>query len=101
MISPVSLHHRGKLLVRRVHGDAGVEEDGESEHYPVMGQIRGTSPRESGQTSVWSAHHEKDWRTAEKEKQMTVETTPPAHSDAETATGASFHDTLDWHGIRW
>jgi RNA-directed DNA polymerase len=32
---------------------------------------------------------------------MTVETTPPAHSDAETATGASFHDTLDWHGIRW
>jgi len=32
---------------------------------------------------------------------MTVETTPPAHPDAETATGASFHDTLEWHGIRW
>ncbi len=32
---------------------------------------------------------------------MTVETTPPEHPDAETATGASFHDMLEWHGIRW
>jgi RNA-directed DNA polymerase len=32
---------------------------------------------------------------------MTVETTTTDASDAETATGASFHDTLEWHSIRW
>ena len=32
---------------------------------------------------------------------MAVETTTTDSSDAETATGASFHDTLEWHGIRW
>ncbi len=32
---------------------------------------------------------------------MTVETTTTEYSDEETATGASFHDSLEWHGIGW
>src|SRR6266516_4038238 len=45
--------------------------------------------------------HEKDWRTTEKEKQMAVETTTTEYSGEETSTGASFHDSIEWHGIGW
>ena len=38
---------------------------------------------------------------AQKEKQMAVELTPSETPDEETTTGASFHETLEWHGIRW
>ncbi len=37
----------------------------------------------------------------QKEKQMAAEMTPPALSDEETSAGASFHDTLQWHGTQW
>ncbi len=32
---------------------------------------------------------------------MVVETTTTEYSAEETATGASFHDRLEWHGIHW
>src|SRR5437762_5072106 len=32
---------------------------------------------------------------------MAVETTPADLLDAETATGAPFHEASQWHGIRW
>lgn len=36
-----------------------------------------------------------------KERQMAVATTTSEYADEETATGASFHDSIEWHGIRW
>ncbi|GHO87670.1 hypothetical protein KSZ_56760 [Dictyobacter formicarum] len=35
------------------------------------------------------------------ETQMAVARSTTEYSDEETATGASFHDSLEWHGIRW
>jgi RNA-directed DNA polymerase len=32
---------------------------------------------------------------------MAVDTSTTDYSDAAAATGASFHETLEWHGIRW
>ena len=37
----------------------------------------------------------------QKEKQMAVETPSSELPEEETSTGASFHDTLEWHGIQW
>src|SRR5947209_20197027 len=37
----------------------------------------------------------------QKERQMAAEATSPEMSDEEMSAGASFHDMLEWHGIRW
>src|SRR6516162_6649681 len=78
-----------------------VGDDGKSKSSFVMREIGEHSPRESGQTSVWSFNTRKPEQTIKKEKQMAVETTTTEKSDAETNTGASFRDELEWHGIPW
>jgi hypothetical protein len=61
-----------------------IEEDGESERSVVMREIGvallgNITPRESEQTSVWSAHsRERMNNRQQEEKQMTVETTSSA-----------------------
>src|SRR5437773_9060139 len=37
----------------------------------------------------------------QKEKQMAAETTASEATEEDTPAGASFHDTLEWHGIQW
>ena len=82
------------------------KEDGQSKCSLVMREIGIESkderiPRESEQTSVWSFITRTLDETTQEEKQMAVETTPADLLDAETATGAPFHEAFQWHGIRW
>src|SRR5438046_2426338 len=37
----------------------------------------------------------------QKERQMAAETTASEATEEDTPAGASFHDTLEWHGIQW
>ena len=73
-----------------------VEEDGKSKSHAVMARIGGEpsgniTPRESGQTSIWSfLTRELDQPTKET-KQMT----------AENIAGAVSHRTISWHAIDW
>jgi len=73
-----------------------VEDDGESECQPVMGWIgvkayANMTPRESGQTSIWSLITRAFVKSIKETKQMTVE-----HS-----TGAVSHTAEGWHTIDW
>ncbi len=82
------------------------KDDGKSKRHSVMGWI-GMVPKGTIRPTRKRAdfrlvfHHKKDWHMTQKERQMTVEMTPSDTLDGETSTGASFHDTLEWHGIRW
>jgi RNA-directed DNA polymerase len=82
------------------------KDDGKSKRHSVMGWI-GMVPKGNIRPTRKRAdfrlvfHHKKDWQMTQKEMQMAVEMTPSDTLDGETSTGASFHDTLEWHGIRW
>jgi RNA-directed DNA polymerase len=51
------------------------------------------TPRESGQTSIWSFFTRELGEPMEKAKQMTAEMS--------TTAGAAFHVKVDWHAIDW
>lgn len=82
---------QGELRVQRV------EESGESERCPVIGQIGIASrdniiSRESGQTSVWSFVTGELEQPFKEEKQMTVQ---------QHGAGASSDRARHWPGINW
>ncbi len=81
-----------------------IEEDGESERSFVMREIGvappgNITPRESGQTSVWSFITRTHDEPTQEEKQMTVET--PSTQEEERPAGASSHSQQTWDGIPW
>src|SRR6266699_1930235 len=81
-----------------------VEEDGESERSLVMKEIGvapsgNITPRESGQTSVWSFITRTHEEPTQEEKQMTVEI--PSTKEEERPAGASSHADDHWDGILW
>src|SRR6266699_2281955 len=81
-----------------------IEEDGESERSLVMKEIGvapfgNITPRESGQTSVWSFITRTHEEPPQEEKQMTVETTL-TQGEGKPA-GASSHADDNWDGIQW
>ena len=81
-----------------------IEEDGESERSFVMREIGvappgNITPRESGQTSVWSFITRTHDEPTQEEKQMTVET--PSTQEEERPAGASSHSQQMWDGIPW
>jgi RNA-directed DNA polymerase len=55
------------------------------------------TPRESGQTSVWSFITRTPDQLVEEAKQMTAKPTVQAAREA----GAVSHDAMDWHAIEW
>ncbi len=81
-----------------------IEEDGESERSLVMKEIGvapsgNITPRESGQTSVWSFITRTHEEPTQEEKQMTVEI--PSTKEEERPAGASSHADDHWDGILW
>jgi RNA-directed DNA polymerase len=105
MGNPYLSRHREGELQGKLKG-MRTKEDGKSQSPLVMRRIGAESkdnitPRESEQTSVWSFITRTRDKTTKEEKQMVVETTTADSSDAETATGASSHGALAWHGICW
>ncbi len=81
-----------------------IEEDGESERSFVRKEIGvappgNITPRESGQTSVWSFITRTHDYPTEEEKQMTVEI--PSTQEEGRPAGASSHTDDTWDAIPW
>src|SRR5204862_1297111 len=77
-------------------------EDGKSESNPAMGligvaEVSNITPRESGQTSIWSFITRKFDKPRKETKQMTASTPAQTGKDA----GAVSHAEVNWDSIDW
>jgi hypothetical protein len=84
-----------------------VHEEGASEGRAVIVRIGvaptgNITPRESGQTSLWSLSTRELDQLAQEAKQMTASPgRAAAQAVRQTVTGAASRETVDWHAIDW